>query len=470
MIGSLTFNTGTALAQDTPSGETRPGFLDNLVFGGYLRNESAYRVVRPTAFDKILNIVQLQGQYRFNSSLSITGRIRGYYDAVYDLENIDTISPRKGPDTILTENVTGAQIDALTVENPRHVEYDRLRYGLELKELYLDAALKRADVRIGRQIVRWGVVEGARVTDEINPLDFTELILRDVDDRYIPLLMVKGDYYLGRNTFELIWIPEIRGHRPAPQGSEWEQFRFLPGLIQPEDAWKDFPNHLNNSEIAVKYSRVFTSSEFSLSYFYTWDDFPASFREITRTGFGTQTDLAFSPSYARLRIYGATYSRSFEGFILNAEFAYTNGKIFGARLLQDSTALGELKRDFVKYAVGLDFKLFGVELSPAFIQEMILHYDDSIIRDRTDTIGALFARREILHNLVTGQILILYFANEQDWLIRPRVNYSLTDRVRIGVGADIFEGTIGSDVPGEFHFIGFFANNDRVYFDVTYSF
>lgn len=444
---------------------------DDLTWGGYLRNETAFRYVSPTGFDKILNILHLEGRYRLAPKVQLAGRLRAFYDAVYDVESIDVISPRKGPDTILVDNVTEPdQVSGLDPNNVRDVHIVKSR--IELKELYLDINFQNFDLRIGRQIVRWGVVEGARVTDEINPLDFYELILRDIDDRYIPLFMIKGDLYLGSNTFEGIIIPEVRGHRPAPKGTEWEQFRLLPNLEKPGQPYEDFPNNIDNTEIALKYTRVFSGFELSASYFYTWDDFPSSFRSIAGSGeFALAPTVDFVPKYNRLHIYGTTYSKTFSGFVFNAEAAYVDGKVFGARFGDGlSVQQGEIQKNYVKYAVGFDLYILGMDVSPAAIQQYIIDYDQNIIQDKVDTVGAVFIRKEFIHNLWTGNLLLLYFFNDEDWLIRPRTFYNITDRLRVSFGVDIFEGKIGTGLPGEFHFVGFFDNNDRIFWDITYSF
>lgn len=443
---------------------------EDLTWGGYLRNETAFRFVSPTGFDKILNILHLEGRYRLAPKIQLAGRLRAFYDAVYDVESIDVVSPRKGPDTILVDQLTAEQVAELNSDNVRdvHVVKDRI----ELKELYLDVNFQNFDLRIGRQIVRWGVVEGARVTDEINPLDFYELILRDIDDRYIPLFMIKGDLYLGSNTFEGILIPEVRGHRPAPKGSEWEQFRLLPNVEKPAQPYEDFPKNIDHTEAAFKYTRVFSGFELSASYFYTWDDFPSSFRSIAGLGeFGLAPSVDFTPKYNRLHIYGTTFSKTFPGFVFNAEAAYVDGKVFGTRFGDALTATqGEIQKDYVKYAVGMDLYLLGMDVSPAAIQQYIIDYENSIIQDKFDTVGAVFIRREFIHNLWTGNLLVLYFFNDKDWLIRPRTFYNITDRLRLSFGVDIFEGKIGTGLPGEFHFVGFFDNNDRIFWDITYSF
>ncbi len=70
--------------------------------------------------------------------------------------------------------------------------------------------------------------------------------------------------------------------------------------------------------------------------------------------------------------------------------------------------------------------------------------------------------------LVT-QILVLYFINEDDVLLRPVMETRLSDNVKFRFGADFFLGDRGERV-GEFDFIGFFKDSDRFYLEIIRSF
>jgi len=446
-------------------------FNRNADWRGYIRNETAFRIVSPTALTKILTIIQLEARPQLSRRSSLWARGQCFYDTVYDIESVDVINPRKGPDVILEEDLPAELVAALNADNVRGVEIVKNR--CKINALFLDLKYRHVDVRLGKQIVRWGVVEGARVIDEINPLDFYELILRNIDDRYISLFMLKTDLYLGPNTFEALFIPEVRGHRPAPRGTQWEQFRFLPGLVKPFHAWQGFPDHLENAEYAFRYTRVFEGLELSGSYFYTWDDFPAAFRSITREGvLNSQVIVGFDSQYTRLKIYGLSVAKTFSRFIINAEITYVLDKFFGARNIEDGQDAnrGVIQSDYIKYALGFDLYVFGMDISPAAIQQYILDYDDRIIVKRLDTVGAVFIQKELIHNIWKLNFLLLYFVNDDNWLIRPRTYYNITDRIRLSFGLDLFEGKIGTGRPGEFNFIGFFDNNDRIFWDMTYSF
>ncbi len=463
----------------------RASLLSRLSLNGYLRNEIAFRVNEPTALTKILNILNLDARYPLWRSAEMRARVRTYYDAVYDFQDIDTVSPRRGPVSVLTENPSEDQLPSLEADNVRNADCNQEDF--EVRELHMDMHFRNADLRVGKQIVRWGVVEGARVTDEINPLDLGEFILRDVEDRYIPLTMLKTDYYLGPHTLEAIWIPDLQFHKPAARECEWEQFRLLPGLQEPASPLDNPVKNMKNSEIALRLSTLLGGWDLSFSYFYTWDDFPAAFRSIGVIGFGATPQVNpvdFHPRYTRLHIPGFTVSKSLGRLVLNAEAAYVFDKIFGVRIEslpgpgggQAQTSLGEIDKDYIKYAIGLDTTLWGTDISGQILQQHILGYQTDIIQDEFDTVLGLFLRKPLLSNALTAQVLTLHFINDREWLIRPKLQYRLTDQVKFSFGADLLLGTIadlgpdGAGLPGEFHFVGFFRNNSRVYTEIQYSF
>ncbi len=98
-------------------------------------------------------------------------------------------------------------------ENDR-VNIDDFKQSYELWEAYADFSRGPAFVRIGRQILGWGETDIFRLLDMINPLDNTfGGPFEDLDDRRIPLWMLRGSYNLGTVgpfsslTVEGFWVP-----------------------------------------------------------------------------------------------------------------------------------------------------------------------------------------------------------------------------------------------------------------------
>lgn len=440
----------------------REEVLKDIELRGYLKNETAYRYVSPTAFSKILNILQVEPSYSFTQNIKWSARVWAYYDLAYDLQDLGTIAPMKPFAFIQPPDPGEPEPD---IENLRDIRVDQ--YGIDLKEFYFDIFFRDVDLRIGKQIIRWGIVEGWRILDEVNPLDFKEHILRDVADRYIPLWIVKGDYYLGPLTIEGIWTPDVKGHEPAPLRSEWSQFQKLPNLQR-------VPRNFKNSEGGLRVSGNLGGYEFALAYFTQWDDFPTAFRSVSGLGLGNlgiSPEVVFFPRYRRLYQYGAGLAKSLGKIVLEGEFAYVDGKWWGTCTAcgTDEAVFNEIQRDYIKHVVGVKTVLYGTDISLNFSQDIILNHTPDIQQSRHEDAASLFARKEIRYGTMVPQLLAISLMNRKEYLFRPKLEYRYTDRITFLFGADIFSGDPGPD-PGRLNFFGYFDDDDRMYMEVKYSF
>ncbi|MBI3605763.1 MAG: hypothetical protein HY202_07045 [Nitrospirae bacterium] len=467
LIFNFHFSLFTFFARPLAAEETPSGALSHFSYSGYFRQETAMRIYNPVVFTKIMSVLRIEAHYTFSPKFQLTVIPWVYYDIAPDLAQIDSLSRIIGPRTVLTDSPSVPQIAGTDVGNLRGVDIENK--NAEFRELYLDAHFSALDLRLGRQIVRWGVVEGARILDEINPLDFKEFILREVADRYLPRWMVKSDLYLGEWALEGLYIPDLKFHKPAPKASQFEQFQILPGTTVPK-------SNLENADWGIRLSKPLFGADLAVSYYYMWDPFPASYRSVFGLGgFGVSPDVVFQPRYTKVRVYGGTLSKSFGKLILNAEGALVRDKYFGTLLGVDPADpaqffYGEIKRNYLKYAVGADFTLYSADISLSMQQQKILNYDPNIIQREYDTVLSLFARKPLRNDRLVPSILVLYFLVDNDYLVRPKIEYGLTDRFKLSFGLDLMVGDIGGPMPGEFTFVGFFKNESRMEFDLTYSF
>ena len=438
-------------------------------WSGYLKNETAYRYYEPRSFTKIRNIVSLSANYAPSDSMEITASAWYYHDFAYILFDYDTITARAERDRLQPLNF----IEALNQEQDSNV--------LDVRELYLDIFLDTMDVRIGRQFVVWGVMTGVRIVDEINPMDFREMIFADLLDYRVPLWLLKANYFLNDSNLELLWIPDIRFHRPAPSGSEWELLQEVPNTVYPESFT------VENSELGVKWSLNAWDTDLTFSYFYTWDDFPVIFRRV-RVDL-TVEDPVFMPTYTRIHMFGTTFQRSMAGVVLKGEFAYVFDKYFGLSTIDRDAdgyldSSGELKKDHIRWGLGVDFNLFKTDFSPGITQWVILDYDEGIIQDHYDTSLNLFVRKELQQQGAVFQMLVVVLLNLDEMYIKPKVTFAVTDNLQFGAGLDLMYGQgsqvgVGAkdgkatdilEIDQRFQFIGNFSRNKRIFMEFKYSF
>ncbi len=90
--------------------------------------------------------------------------------------------------------------DARDTSDDIKKDIDDYKWDVGLREGYVDLSTGPAFLRIGRQNVAWGETDAKRLLDGINPLDGTTPFLK-LDDRRIPLWMVRGTYNLGDHGF-----------------------------------------------------------------------------------------------------------------------------------------------------------------------------------------------------------------------------------------------------------------------------
>ena len=440
----------------------------SLNINGYLKNETAFRFDEPRSITKIRNIAYLNVKRPWGDRGGLTLSAWAYYDLAYDLFDYQTISAR--PERERDQPL-------VFIEN---LDEEKDSPVAQIRELYVDLFLDAADIRIGKQYVVWGVLEGIRITDEINPLDFRELIMPDLLDYRIPLWTLRADFYGENNDYEFLWIPDLRFHKPAPKGSEWELLQRVPGTEEPEPS-------LENSEIGLRVSRNMLGAEVSLSYFWTWDDFPVVFRTVK---INSAQEPVFFPTYTRINIFGGTLVKPMGDFVLKGEVAYVPDKYFGLAGDVDEDhdgyldSQGELKKKHVRWGLGVDFSMWGADLSPAVTQWIILDYDKGLIQDRYDTSLTLYARKPMPEKSAVFELLAIGLVNLRELYLNPEMTFDITDNFQIASGLDLFYGEksrfgVSGSSSGvaalntseqSAQFFGNFNDNDRIYVEFKYAF
>ncbi|MFQ5468749.1 MAG: hypothetical protein ACE5EH_00435 [Gammaproteobacteria bacterium] len=448
-------------------GDEPAGLFSDISINGYFKNETAYRYNEPRSITKLRNIAFLGANAPIGEDAKLTFSGWVYHDLAYDLFDYETISARF---------VRDAEQPLVFVENLLHEKDTPVA---EFRELYLDYFFDNMDIRIGKQFVVWGVLDGIRIVDEVNPMDFRELILLDLLDYRIPLWTFKLDYYGENADYQFLWIPDVRFHKPAPPGSEWELLQEVPNTHFPKKY------ELINSEFGVRMTRDFWDTEFTFSYMYTWDDFPVVFRQVE---LDSSIDPVFIPTFTRINIFGSTFIKQLGKFVVKGELAFVPDKYFGLGNdsdINDDGFLdndGELKKQHIRWGLGIDFNIWGIDFSPAISQWVILDYDDRLLQDRFDTSFALFIRKPLPQKSAVFQLLMINLINLGETYIKPKVMFDITDQFQIATGLDLLMGKKSqfgvsastaltpTTIEQRAQFFGNFHDNDRVFIEFKYAY
>ena len=402
----------------------------------------------------ILIIFLLVNQFAISQNIDINGYVRNYTGILYDKGDFSILQNTLNLDFTKSGNKVAFKA------NPILYSYNTDSLDFRLREIYVDLYFKNFDLRIGKQQIIWGKADGAFITDIVSPLNLTEFLLPDFDEIRRGVNVVKFDYYLGNNTFEIIWIPNFTPTKIPAVGSIWYiQPEFL---ITPTFDWSksEIIPSLKNSEIFFKYSALTSKVDIEIMGGYTFDDKPSMHKNLLLDTLGNPS-LLIKPEYHRLFVSGGSFSSEIKGIVLRGEAAFYNGKYFQT---EDPFAIDALvQKDYLHYLIGLDFIIGNVNFSTQFIQETILNYDNNMFKEKTENTATFLARYNMFRETLHFELFTYIGLTNEDALIRPKITYDFDDSFSILFGSNIFIG----DKKGRF---GQYKDNSMAYIKLKYSF
>jgi hypothetical protein len=301
-----------------------------------------------------------------------------------------------------------------------------------LLEAFVSARFAKADLRLGKQIVAWGRADGINPTDNLTPRDYT-VMLPFEDDQRVGTPAAKLDVFLTENhTLTIFTTP-------------W----FEPGKIPLALAQRDVPHattprKLSNTEVGLRLNRVGEGFDWSVSYFHGYNLLP-DFRLLGPSRLGLHHD--------RIDVVGADFARNFGRFGLRGEAAYTFSRD------QRGTDLFT-KNAQLFWIFGVDRTFFAnLNVNVQFFQRRVRsHRDpkailDSEVRsvailnalldgqlDHTSNAVSFRVSNKWLHDTLEAEIFGIANLNHGDAFARPSMTYSLSDRWKATLGAELYRG------------------------------
>jgi len=317
----------------------------------------------------------------------------------------------------------------------------------ELREFYVRGTLTdNFDIKIGRQIVVWGKSDSIRVVDIVNPLDFREPGMVDIEDLRLPVTMLKADYYFGDWNLSTIIIPEIRFNKTPAFGSD-----FNPSQNRP--APEQTPDSIKNPELAIALNGVFSGWDLSFHAAKFYDDQAHSVLVN-----GATNHL----SHSQLHMLGAATNIALSHWLFKSEFAWIDG-------LEFANSTNSFSRNDLM--IGVDYAgITNMTFSVEFANRHINNYKDALKNrpDQTERNSGQFAfrysasfLREKLEVVALASILGTDLSNGAFY--RGSLEYEIQDAMTILVGAIVYQA-------GDEGLLNKIAKNDRIFFDWRYTF
>ena len=403
---------------------------------GAVKNETAYFVSGEKRLDKVQNRLDLKPEAMLSDRIEFRGRALLWYDAAMDIEGINA--------TDLTSSIK------------KHY-----RYATQLKEAYLLYGGDALDLRLGQQQVVWGKTDGLRMLDIINPLDMREFLLDDFLDSRIGLVAARLNYYayLGdsEHEFEFIVTPDAKVAEVAPLGSRWGfALPTLPAGVTPVIQSGSKPNwSIKNSEYGAAWRANLNGWDLSLNWFYGWKDTPNLQKQLTGS------TMFITPVYSRMHTVGGSFSNAFGAWVFRGEVAANINEGLNATGVTAATSI--TRKTTLNGAIGIDYTANNWTISPQVFTRFITGWDQTLSEDRSSGFVSLRIATDFMNEKLKPEVIALFDWADAGWMVRPKVSYEFSDQLKGTVGLDLFGGkAVG--------FFGQFADNDRGYTELEYSF
>ena len=412
---------------------------------GYVENDTAFRVQSPGTFQKSQSRLFLELEDRLTDSL----RLRASGWLLYDPLAYLVARGHDFPDK---------PVNRWQIGDSRHVE-------AELRELTLDwsghVGPARLDVRLGEQQVVWGQSLGLRVLDIVNAQDFREFLLEDFNEARTPLLGLNAEGWLAGWTLQTLVFPTFEPNQLPGTTAEFalnpELPGFLPGfatIFAPPLVSQPFAAVIQEPEIkppnwqlgSVAYgfrlARTVRGVDLGLYFLDAYDPAQTWDRRIEFVpvaGLGTVPVNFLTAEHVRVRNLGGSFSTSAGSFTFWGEGTFAFGRSFVVDDLSNPT--GFVQRDALQTAIGVDWngsdRLFA---NVQWIEAVVLGHEKSMTLDAWQTFFTLLLRLNFRNETVLPQLFLIYGVNEHDLMLRPGVEWKVTDRFTLAAGLDLFTG------------------------------
>ena len=323
----------------------------------------------------------------------------------------------------------------------------------ELREGYVDYTAGNWDLRVGRQVVTWGLGDLVFVND-VFPKDHEALFAgRPMEYLKRGVDAVKLGAYPEFANFELVLSPGFRESR-IPDARRFHLYDPMPAVASRETIKP------GEGDVGLRIYRDVAGYDAAL-YLYRGFQRTPSMRPDSMAA-----PAKISYFYPQLSVYGASVSGRAGDGVLSLEAAYYDsrqdraGEDFAAPNSQTRLLAGyqiqpaeDLSLGFQYYAEAMhDYGAYLAALPAGFPVE----------KRWSHTVTARLTQF-FWHQTLRLSVYASYNASNGDHFVNPELRYSFTDKIWGAVGANVFGGKLW----GQF---GQLSRDDNVYLQVRYEF
>ncbi len=353
-------------------------------------------------------------------------------------------------DTFLSANIFYDYAYSINGEqNYTQEVIDTYQSELELRDGYIRGTLTdHLDIKIGRQIVVWGKSDSLRVVDLLNPLDFREPWLADIENLRLPVTMLKTDFYYAAWNLSAILIPEIRFNKMPAFGGD-----FYLGEDPPLS--EIIPENIRNQEFALALNGTFSGWDLSFYAARVYEDLPYQ---------QTQQNATPTLEHSRINMAGGATNLVLGHWLFKSEAA-----------LIDNLILSNGKEPFRRFDImfGVDYAgIQNIIYSVEAVNRRLLNYDlvlqqsPDFIQKNESQIAFRYTGNFFREKLQLVALASLFGPSVDDGAFyRGSAEYEIMDAFSIMIGGIIYQ----AEKNNSGSMLSKIAQNDRVFFDIKYT-
>jgi hypothetical protein len=394
---------------------------------GFVQFELARTVADPEHWSKLRTRGEFGSQGNLGSGMKWKASVRLDYDAVFEVNDF----------------YPGA-----VARNQRATAM--------LRETYIDVGAGDWDFRLGRQHVVWGEMVGLYFADVVSARDLREFILPEFEMQRTPQWAARAEYFKDDFHAELLWVPVASYDEIGRPGAEFYPYQpVLPGLAVEYRNEVKPARTLRNGNYGLRFSTLKNGWDLSAFYYRSMDIQQTFYREITGS------TVHYEPRHDRISQLGGALTKDFGSVVLKGEAVHTRGRKFG--VVNPLDADGVAAQNTLDWALGLDFSLpADTRFNAQLFQRVFFDHDPNILSEKRENGYSLYLNKK-LGSKWEAQATLIASLNRTDGLFRPRVQWNFEKNWRLLAGFDFFKGP-------PLGMFGRYANRDRFYSEVRYSF
>ncbi|MDO8810484.1 MAG: hypothetical protein Q7J38_00440 [Gallionella sp.] len=323
----------------------------------------------------------------------------------------------------------------------------------ELREGYLDYAGGNWDLRLGRQVITWGLGDLVFVNDFF-PKDHEALFAgRPLEYLKRGVDAVKLGAYPEFASFELVLTPDFRESR-IPDANRFWLYDPMPAVVNRETVKPE------QGDVALRAYRDVAGYDAAL-YLYRGFQRTPSMRPDSMT---TPTKITYF--YPKLSVYGVSLSGRAGDGVLSLEAAYYDsredraGNDFAVPNPQTRLLAGYQIQPVEDVSLGFQYYTENMHGYDAYLAALPSGFP--VDKRWSHTVTARLTQF-FLHQTLRLSAYASYNASNGDHFVNPELRYSFTDKVWGAVGANLF----GGKPWGQF---GQFSRDDNIYLQIRYEF